>query len=410
MRISLILALLISGTLHAQSRSSGSSGSGGSGTVTSVAATVPAFLSISGSPVTTSGTLALTLSGTALPIANGGTASTTASGALAALSGANTSLSNLSAVAINTDLILSTGAAAIIKTANAAGATKDLTLVSGTPSVDNVNSGAVSVSSAVATGTGLSGDISFLSGNTVTGTTGSLTIGSGHPSGNATTTGSVSILSSASASTAAGAATGSTSLATGGVNATGDGSHSGLISIGTGIAPGITNQASGSISVVTGTSGYQSGDISIGTGDGSAVDTGYSGDALLYTGQVTGIANSGHVRLHPGSVGVGGTKGSIKIEGHATTVGTAPGVSACGTNPSIAGTDVAGRVTVGSGVSTTSCTITFDQAWDNAAICAVSDETTSLLLKGVGAATTLTISAAASFSTNVIVYHCLGYQ
>lgn len=43
------------------------------GTVTSVAATVPAFLSITGSPITTSGTLAITYSGTALPVANGGT-------------------------------------------------------------------------------------------------------------------------------------------------------------------------------------------------------------------------------------------------------------------------------------------------------------------------------------------------
>lgn len=45
----------------------------GSGTVTSVAMTVPTFLSISGSPITTSGTLGLTLSGTALPVLNGGT-------------------------------------------------------------------------------------------------------------------------------------------------------------------------------------------------------------------------------------------------------------------------------------------------------------------------------------------------
>ena len=43
------------------------------GTVTSVAQTVPNFLSVSGSPVTTSGTLAITLSGTALPVLNGGT-------------------------------------------------------------------------------------------------------------------------------------------------------------------------------------------------------------------------------------------------------------------------------------------------------------------------------------------------
>ena len=45
----------------------------GSGTVTSVAATVPSFLSVSGSPITTSGTLAISYSGTALPVANGGT-------------------------------------------------------------------------------------------------------------------------------------------------------------------------------------------------------------------------------------------------------------------------------------------------------------------------------------------------
>lgn len=50
----------------------------GTGTVTSVAQTVPSFLSIAGSPVTTSGTLAISYSGTALPIANGGTNSTSA--------------------------------------------------------------------------------------------------------------------------------------------------------------------------------------------------------------------------------------------------------------------------------------------------------------------------------------------
>ena len=52
----------------------------GTGTVTSVAATVPTFLSVSGSPITTSGTLAVTLSGTALPVANGGTGVTTSTG------------------------------------------------------------------------------------------------------------------------------------------------------------------------------------------------------------------------------------------------------------------------------------------------------------------------------------------
>jgi hypothetical protein len=58
----------------------------GSGSVTSVAMTVPALLSISGSPITTSGTLALSYSGTALPVANGGTGQVTAAAAFNALS------------------------------------------------------------------------------------------------------------------------------------------------------------------------------------------------------------------------------------------------------------------------------------------------------------------------------------
>lgn len=52
-----------------------------SGTVTSVDATVPSFLSVSGVPITTAGTIAITYSGTALPVANGGTGSTSLTGA-----------------------------------------------------------------------------------------------------------------------------------------------------------------------------------------------------------------------------------------------------------------------------------------------------------------------------------------
>lgn len=57
-------------------------GGGGSGSVTSVAASVPSFLSISGSPITTNGTLAVSYSGTALPVANGGSGATTLTGYL----------------------------------------------------------------------------------------------------------------------------------------------------------------------------------------------------------------------------------------------------------------------------------------------------------------------------------------
>jgi hypothetical protein len=69
---------LASITVDAKGRiTAASNGSaGGTGTVTSVALSVPSFLSVSGSPITTSGTLAVTLSGTALPVANGGTGAT----------------------------------------------------------------------------------------------------------------------------------------------------------------------------------------------------------------------------------------------------------------------------------------------------------------------------------------------
>ena len=55
-------------------------GGGGGGGVSSVAMTVPSFLSVTGSPITSSGTLVVTLSGTALPVANGGSGATTLTG------------------------------------------------------------------------------------------------------------------------------------------------------------------------------------------------------------------------------------------------------------------------------------------------------------------------------------------
>jgi hypothetical protein len=72
-------------SLGAYSASNPNGYTNNTGTVTSVNATVPSLLSVSGVPITTSGTIALTYSGTPLPIANGGTNATTSIAALTSL-------------------------------------------------------------------------------------------------------------------------------------------------------------------------------------------------------------------------------------------------------------------------------------------------------------------------------------
>lgn len=83
----------------------------GSGTVTSVGLTVPAFLSVAGSPVTGAGTLAVSLSGTALPVANGGTGLTSGtSGGVIGYTASGTLASSV--LLTNHALVLGAGAGA----------------------------------------------------------------------------------------------------------------------------------------------------------------------------------------------------------------------------------------------------------------------------------------------------------
>ena len=106
----------------------------GTGSVTSVAASVPTFLSVAGSPITTSGTLAITLSGTALPVANGGTGLTAGtSGGVLAYTAAGT-LASSAALTANALVIGGGAGVAPSTTTTAAGA---LTFL-GTPSSANL--------------------------------------------------------------------------------------------------------------------------------------------------------------------------------------------------------------------------------------------------------------------------------
>jgi hypothetical protein len=151
-----------------------------SGTVSSVAATVPSLLSITGSPITTSGTLAITYSGTALPAANGGTGQTSYAVGDLLYASTTTALSKLADVATGNALI-SGG----VSTAPSWGKIGLTTHVSGTLAVANGGTGDTTYTN----GQLLIGNTT---GNTLTKAT--LTAGSGISITNGT--GSISIAAS----------------------------------------------------------------------------------------------------------------------------------------------------------------------------------------------------------------------
>lgn len=100
---------------------------------------------------------------------------------------------------------------------------------------------------------------------------------------------------------------------------------------------------------------------------------------------------------------------TLTVGGHIHTSGTAPTISACGTTPSIVGNDVAGKITVGTGV-VTSCTATFASAWTNAPACFANNETQILLTRATSTTTTVVLDAAVTFDADVISYHCMGRE
>jgi len=99
--------------------------------------------------------------------------------------------------------------------------------------------------------------------------------------------------------------------------------------------------------------------------------------------------------------------GGLQIQKHVESRGTTPAVAgSCGTSPTIVGTDVAGKVTTGTG-SPTSCTITFATAWTNAPACMVTNETTPNLARAVSTTTTVILSGTL-VAGDVLAYICFG--
>jgi hypothetical protein len=140
---------------------------GAAGSVTSVAMTVPAFLSVSGSPITSSGTLAVSYSGTALPVANGGTGTTTPN----LVAGSNVTITGtwpnqtINATGTVTSVALSGGTTGITVSGSPITSSGTMTLA-GTLAVANGGTGLTS---------GTSGGVPYFSGTTTVASSAALT-------------------------------------------------------------------------------------------------------------------------------------------------------------------------------------------------------------------------------------------
>lgn len=124
-----------------------------------------------------------------------------------------------------------------------------------------------------------------------------------------------------------------------------------------------------------------------------AATTGAFSSTLGVTGAATFSSTTAHTGL-------------ATFSGHIAGGGTAPALTACGTSPSISGTDLAGTVTMGTGTPT-GCVITFNVTYGTAPHCAVTWRATPLASQSYTiSATAITLTQTATDS-NLVDYVCV---
>lgn len=99
--------------------------------------------------------------------------------------------------------------------------------------------------------------------------------------------------------------------------------------------------------------------------------------------------------------------GPISFAAQLEHTGADPVLSSCGTTPTVIGADSAGKITIGTGV-TTSCTATFATAFGAAPSCIVVGDNTAVTFAATTTTTVLTITSSADMDSDVINYHCIG--
>ena len=111
----------------------------------------------------------------------------------------------------------------------------------------------------------------------------------------------------------------------------------------------------------------------------------------------------GHIEVGVGNLFIGSSTGNITFSSPEV-----PNLSSCGTTPSIAGTGNAGKVTIGTG-ATTSCTVTFDTAYTNAPSCTITGDDTAITYAATTTTSALTITSSADMQSDIVSYICFGY-
>ena len=97
---------------------------------------------------------------------------------------------------------------------------------------------------------------------------------------------------------------------------------------------------------------------------------------------------------------------SIDLNSHIKTSGSSPTLSACGIAPAIVGSDSAGKVTIGTGV-TNSCTATFNVAYVIAPACTLTGSANGEVIAGTTTTTALIITSGSDMDSDVIMYICI---
>lgn len=86
-------------------------------------------------------------------------------------------------------------------------------------------------------------------------------------------------------------------------------------------------------------------------------------------------------------------------------IGSAPSVSACGTSPSVSGTDNWGVITVGTGV-VTSCLLSFSQTYGAAPVCIMTPSAATVAVGLSISTSAATIALSATLAGGKIFYWC----